>query len=463
MAETPSSAGGTGGDDVAARLEELERENAALRTTIAERGAEPAAGPPEGVRPRRHWARATAAVVLITIGVLLAPAAVVAHWAQRELTDTDRYLATIGPLASNPVLQSALENRVTEEIMAKIDVPTLVDDVSTSLQDRGLDRASQALTLLQGSLTSGIEGFVRNMTSRVVESDAFETVWLDANRVAHEQLVDVLQGRQGTVLQLSDDGALSVQLKGVIEQVKTALVDAGLGVAANIPEINASFVIVQTTQLVQLRNAYNTVVLLGTWLPWLSLGLIAAGVLVAVRRSRALMVAGLALALAMVVLGLGLSIGRTAYLGALAGKIERLDAAEVVFDQVVLYIRAALRTVGVAGLVVALVAYLAGGSDSARTLRAGLGRGFASLRAWGDNRGVSTGPVGAWLYRYRRALRVVIVALAALVVLLAATPTPALIVTVAVVAGLLVGLVELLARPPAPVAVEPVASSPTSG
>jgi hypothetical protein len=386
--------------------------------------------------------------------VLLAPLAVVAHWAQRELTDTDRFLATIGPLAQDPVVQSALVGRVTDAIMERLDVPSLVGTVSDNLDERGLERASQALTLLEGSVTGGVENFVRDMAERVVESDAFGTVWLEANRTTHEQLVAVLQGDPGSVLQLSDEGALTVQLSGVIERVKAQLVDAGFGIAANIPEVNASYTLVQTTELVRLRNAYNAVVMLGTWLPWLSLGLVAAGVLTAVRRWRALMVAGLALAGAMVLLGLGLSIGRSMYLNALAGEVARLDAAEVIFDQVVAFIRLSLRTVGVAALVVALVAFLAGGSDSARGLRAGLGRGLASARGWAEHRGVSTGPVGTWLYTYRRVLRVVIVAGAAVVVLLAGTPTPALVVTVAVVAGLLVGLLELLARPPVAAAAE---------
>jgi hypothetical protein len=439
--------------DLAARLAELERENAALRAAVEAQRAGAQAEPGGELPParRRHWARATGAVVLITLGVLLAPLAVVAHWAQRELTDTDRYLATIGPLAQDPVVQSAIEGRVTDAIMARLDVPSLVGTVSSNLDERGLERASQALTLLEGSVTSGVENFVGDVTERVVESDAFQSVWLEANRTAHEQLVAVLQGRPGNVLQLSDEGALTVQLSGIIDRVKAELVDAGFGIAANIPEVNATFTIVQTTELVRLQNAYNAVVMLGTWLPWLSLGLIAAGVLTAVRRWRALMVAGLALAAAMVVLGLGLSIGRSMYLNALAGQVVRLDAAEVIFDQVVAFIRLSLRTVGVAALVVALVAFLAGGSESARAVRGGVGRAFGSARSWAENRGVSTGPVGAWLYTYRRVLRVVIVAGAAVVVLVAATPTPGLIVTVAVVAGLLVGLLELLARPPAPI------------
>jgi hypothetical protein len=393
--------------------------------------------------------RATLAVVLVTLGALLAPLAVVAHWAQRELTDADVYLATVVPLGTDPAVQSALENTITDAVMTRIDVPSLVQGASTALEEQGLERAAQALTLLEGSITDGIEGFVRETAAKVVESDAFETLWREANRVAHEQMVAVMQGEEGNILQLSEEGALTVELSGIIEEVKAALVDAGLAVASKIPEVDASFTIVQNAELVRLQNAYDAVVLLGTWLPWLSIGLIAAGVLTAMRRARALMVAGLALAGSMVVLGLGLTIVRSLYLNALAGQVEGLDAAEVVFDQLVTFIRSSLRTVGVAGLVVALVAYLAGGSDSARAVRRGSKRAFAAARGWGESRGVSTGPVGAWLFRHRRVLHVTIAAGAALAVLLAASLTPAFIVTVALIAGVLVGLVELLGRPPA--------------
>lgn len=466
MTETSDEKSGPGRLDpeaLSARLAELERENAALRAQVAAApgvtGAVATVTPPttataEPGRPRRRWGRATGAVVLMTLGILLAPVAVVAHWAERELTDTERYLETIGPIASDPTVQSALANRVTDVVMEQIDVPGIVQDVSGSLQDQGLPRVADALGLLEGPLTGGVESFVDRAATGVVHSDAFQTVWIEANRAAHEQLVALMQGDPGSILQITDDGALSLQLSGVIDRVKTELVDAGLGVAANIPEVNATFTLVQSSELVRLRNAYGLVVTLGTWLPWLSLGLIAAGVLTATRRWRALVVAGLALTGSMVVLALGLAIARSLYLDALTGTVQRLDAAQVIFDQIVSFIRLSARTVGVLGLVVALAAFLLGGSDSARALRAGAGRGLAAARGWGERRGVSTGPVGAWLYRYRRLLRIIVIALAAVVVVLAGTPTPALVVWASVVAALLIGVVELLASPPGPAAGE---------
>ena len=446
-----TSAPGPADGTVEARLAALEQENADLRRQLDARAAPattaaPRPAPSPG-RPRRGL-RAVACVVLITLGALLAPAGAVAAWAQRELTDTDRYVETVGPLASDPVVQSAVAGRLTEAVMSRIDVDALLDDVVSGLEENDVaPRATRALAALQAPLTSGVESFVRSAADRVVESDAFTDAWNQANRVAHQQLVAVMRGEQGEVLQVGQDGQLTIQLSGMIELLKQRLVDRGLGVAANIPEIDASFTIAQTSQLVQLQNRYAQVVLLTTWLPWVALGLLAAGVLVANHRLRALVVAGLALAASMVVLGLGLAIARNLYLDALSGQVVRLDAAEVVFDQLVAFLRLTLRTVGVLGLVVALAAYLGGSSASARSLRSGLGRVGDRSRTWAEGRGVTSGPVGVWLGAHKTFVRVVVVGLAALVLLLAGQPTPALVVWTAVVAGLVLALVELLARP----------------
>ncbi|MEV8178097.1 hypothetical protein AB0O99_08565, partial [Cellulosimicrobium funkei] len=405
--------------------------------------------------PRRGL-RAAACAVLITLGALLAPLGAVSAWAQRELTDTDRYVATVGPLAGDPVVQSAVAGRLTEVVMSRIDVAALVDDLVGGLEERDVPpRATRALAALEAPLTSGVESLVHETATRLVESDAFEGAWLQANRVAHEQLVAVMRGEDGDVLQVSDDGRLSIQLSGLIDLLKERLVDRGLDVAARIPSVDATFTVAQSAELVMLQNRYAQVVTLTTWLPWVVLGLLAAGVLVANHRSRALVVAGLALTGAMVALGVGLAVARGLYLGALSGQVVRLDAAEVVFDQTVGYLRLTLRTVGVLGLVVALAAYVGGPSASARSLRAGLGRAAASVRGWGEGRGVSTGPVGDWLGRHKAFVRVVVVAAAALVLLLAGTLTPGLVVGVALVAGLVLVVVEILARPPVVVASPP--------
>ncbi|MGW2092798.1 hypothetical protein [Promicromonospora sukumoe] len=433
-------------DDAAARLAALERENAELRRRL---DAAADAGPAQAAPAQEHHrARSATAVVLILLGALLAPVGVVAAWAERTLTDTDRYVATVAPLAKDPVVQQAVAGRLTTAVMDKIDVGAVLDDVQQGLDERGIaPRAARAITALEGPLTSGVESFVRNAADRVVESDQFESAWDQANRVAHEQLVQVMQGNGGDVAQISQNGELTIQLGGLVDILKQRLVDRGLTLAGNLPSINATFTVMQSSQLVEIQNRYAQIVALGTWLPWIVLVLLAAGVVVAVHHTRTLVVAGLALAAAMVVLGIGLAIGRGLYLDALSGKVMRLDAAEVVFDQLVSFLRVTLRTVGVLGLVVALAAYLGGSSASARGLRSGIGKGMGRMRDWAEGRGVSTGPAGVWLARYRNVARIAVIALAALVLLLAGSPTPALIVGIAAGAVVLILLIELVARP----------------
>lgn len=449
MSQPAGPESGVGPPDVAARLAALERENADLRRRLdaaATVPGRPAERSPD--LPGRHRSRSAAAVVLILVGALLAPVGVVAAWAERTLTDTDRYVATVGPLADDPTVQSALAGRMTQAVMTRIDVGSLLDAVAGGLDERDVaPRAAAALPMLEAPLTSGVESFVRRAADRVVTSDEFADLWERANRVAHEQLVAVMRGDGGDVVQVGQDGQLTIQLAGMIDLLGDRLAQSGFGLVADLPTINATFTIMETSQLVELRNSYAQVVALGTWLPWTVLILLGAGVLLALRRVRALVAAGIALAAGMLVLALVLAIARGLYLDALSGVVLRLDAAEVVFDQLVMFLRATLRTVGVLGLVVALAAYLGGASPSARGLRAGVGRGFGAVRARAEGRGVTSGPVGTWLARYRGVVRTTVVALAVLILLLAADPTPGLVVGTAVGAGLLIALVELLARP----------------
>ncbi|KOX26057.1 hypothetical protein ADL06_16705 [Streptomyces sp. NRRL F-6491] len=57
--------------------------------------------------PPRHRAKSFPAVVLIVLGCVLAPLGIVASWAADVVGATDRYVATVAPLASDPAVQDA--------------------------------------------------------------------------------------------------------------------------------------------------------------------------------------------------------------------------------------------------------------------------------------------------------------------------------------------------------------------
>jgi uncharacterized membrane protein YraQ (UPF0718 family) len=120
------------------------------------------------------------------------------------------------------------------------------------------------------------------------------------------------------------------------------------------------------------------------------------------------------------------------------------------------YLRLGLRTVLVFGLIVALAAFFTGRSITAVRARAGLSRGIAWLRGGAEKAGFRTGPVGAWVYTYKRVLRIAVLGIAALVLVFWDQPTGRVIIGITL--GVLVALViiEFLGRPPSPVAPEEV-------
>ena len=432
--------------DAEQRLARLEEENAALRAKLAAPAVE---APPR--RDSSHRGRRWAAVALVAIGALLAPLGVVAHWADRTLTNTDRYLETVAPLADKPQIQSAIINRTTTAIMSNIDVSSVTGELENFLSEQGAPpRLTEAIPLLEQPLQNGVQTVVTRVVTRFVESDAFNSLWLQVNRISHEQIVGILEGDPDIALQLDDDGNLTLQLGPIIDVVKQQLVDAGIGIAASIPAINPTVAIAQADSLSQLRTGYKLLNAVGTWLPWVALAFLVAGVLIAPRRARMAVGAGLALVVGMLLLALGLAIGRSALLGALPAGTSG-PAVEVLFNDIVRFMRISLRAVAVVGLFVAIIAFLAGGSAAALATRRSAASGAGAVRSWGSGRGIDTGAFGVWLRARLVPLRWVVAAIAVLVIVLADTPTAALVITTAIVALVVLGILQLLSTPPAAV------------
>jgi len=429
-----------------ARLQLLETENARLAAHAPVSAVAPA-------RRRRKPGRTTAAIICILLGALLAPVAVVGSWARGLVVDGDRYVDTVAPIADDPLVQSAIENRVTTAIVTALDLESVTTQATDALANLNLPPVvSTGIQSLQGPLLDAITGFVHKQVVKIISSDAFTTTWTEANRTAHEQIVATLRGDPDAIAQISSTGELTLDLTPIIEQVKASLVDAGFTLAGRIPTVTVTLPIASSADLVRLQNAYRAIDFLGQLLPWLSLGLLAVGVIAAQRRSRALVVAGLSLAGAMALLALALAIGRSFYASSLPPTVQRPDVAVAIYDQFVSLLRIELRVGLVLGLLVAIIAFVAGGTPAATSLRASSSQASAWLRGAGDRHGVSTGPVGIWLFEQRTLVRVVVIALAVLALVLADRLTPAYVITVAVIALVVIGVATLAGRPDGAVA-----------
>ena len=394
------------------------------------------------------------ATLLIVIGCILAPISVVAVWTKNLVTDTDRYVETVAPMASDPAIQSAIADKITAEIFTQLDVTAITNQAVDALAERGLPPlVATQLHALSQPLSSGVESFVRTEVGKVVASDAFVNAWTTANRAAHQALVAALTGETREGITIEND-TVSINLGPIIQEVKQRLIDRGFGLASRIPNVNPSFVLVQSDYIAQARGAFNLLNAIGNWLPVVAGFLLAIGIYVAKGHRRALVGVGLGLAGGMLVLGLALALFRTIYLNELPLGVLTRDAAAAFYDTLVRFLRLGLRTVLVFGLVLALAGFFTGRSTTAVRARAGLRKGIGWLRGGAEQAGFRTGPVGAWVYTYKKVLWIAVIAIAALVLVFWDQPTGKVILGITL--GVLVALViiEFLGRPPSPAAPE---------
>ena len=399
-------------------------------------------------------------MILIVLGCVLAPISVLGVWSANQVSDTSRYIANIEPLVHDPAIQNALTDKITIQITSRLNVAGVTDQAATLLANKGLPRVGTLLKTFAPQIASAVAGFIHSTVHKIVTSPQFANAWIQVNTVAHQQVVQVLSGQGGGGAISTSNGQVVLDLGPFINIVKQDLVKRGFTLINSLPPIHPSFVLFQSKNLVKAQSGYRLINDLKIVLPILTLLLLGLGVYVARGHRRALIGAGLGLAASMLVLGAGLLIFRGIYLSHVPESTLPSDAAAAMFDTFVRFIKTGLRAILVLGLVVAAGAFLTGPSVTAVRTRAAFASGLARARRSGEHAGLSTGPVGKWTYAHRHGLRISAVALAALIFVFWGRPTAAVIIVLAIVLLVILGLIELIGRPPAQPAAPETAAQP---
>jgi hypothetical protein len=297
---------------------------------------------------------------------------------------------------------------------------------------------------------SAIEGLVNTVTTKFVESPAFQKIWEGVNRTAHQQLVQILTGKGplNAVVSIDRSGNVTLDLGQLVAQVKAQLVAAGLTVAEKVPVVGATLTVGQVKGLAHAQSLVRFLNTLADWLPWIGLVLVIGGVLLARHRRRFFVAAALGVALGMLLLGLGLLIGRNIYLDAIpTAQLPRATAATI-WNTLVRYLRLGIRIVFVVSIVVAFGVWVSGSSRPAVGLR-----GFVTRNSEALGSHVRAGGVGAFVRHYATLLRIAIVAVGAIILLLMSQPSVAAVIILSVIVVVLLIAVQVL-RAAAPAVAE---------
>ena len=225
---------------------------------------------------KRARLRRVLAVVFVVLAVLAATAMTPGVWARRTIYDTDRYVAIVGPLASDPAVQEALARQLTVSVFTEL-------DIQTKLEAAFAERAPK-LQFIAGPITSSLQGFVQDQVQKILASDRFRQTWIAANTVLHRQLVAVLDGSHDVLtvqgnqvvfnyLPLVNDalaqisGTLSDILNRTItlptitpDMVPSQAVERlGTALGVSLPPTFGSVTLFQSDQLTSIQDAVSTV------------------------------------------------------------------------------------------------------------------------------------------------------------------------------------------------------------
>jgi hypothetical protein len=440
----------TGGETGRAEQSEVERLRAEVERLHAALDRR-ATGETERVRrPSTPWWRRLVIGVCVLLAAVLAPLSVVAIWAHDQISDTDRYVQTVAPLADDPAIQAAVTTRISDALTSRLDVRAVTQQAVDALAQRGLSpTATASLTALLPALSNGVDNFVHTQVGKLVKSDQFATAWEQANREAHTQMVAVLTGETGQAVEVQGS-SVKLNLAVLIDAVKQRLVDAGFTLAERIPEVNAQFTLFQSADLAKAQTGFRLLSAAATALPIIALILLGAAVALSRRPRRTLMIGALAVAVSMLALGAALNLFRVLYLGAIPTDQLPADAAAVIYDRLVSFIRLNLRAVLVLFLAIAFVAWVSGPEPAPASVRRATSRALDLARHGSDRAGLDTGAFGRALGRNKAIIRGAVLGLVVVFYVMAAHPTGGYVITLLVLAALVLLVVEVLARAPEP-------------
>ena len=419
-----------------ARLQ-LERD-AAARTGRYPTGADEKKG--------RGVVRRIVALFLVALTAILAFATVPALYLRSQVLDTDRYVATVAPLASDPAIQAEIASRVTDQIADASDVDGITRDALAELGNAA-PRVAAALTGLAPAIASQTKALIYSAVSKFVAGPGFENLWIQLNRVGHRGLANLASGDSEGTVSIDQSGTVTVSTRQIIAGVKDLLVEQGVEIAARIPEVEAQVILLQSPELGQAAGAIKMLDRTAPVLAWLTVfsGLGAIAVAPRGRKRRTTSDVGLGIAAAMAALALGIAVGSSYFLGTIPATAVSPAAAGALVEALVAPLRTGVRFVFVVALLIAVAALLSGHSRAAQAVRLGIARTGDYLSGK-----IGTTRAKPWqhaLARVRRIVEVGVIGGAVLVLVLWPYPTAAVAIWTAVLAGLGILLIELLCRP----------------
>jgi hypothetical protein len=293
---------------------------------------------------------------LVAIGSLLAFLSVFAIWVERQALNTDDWVQTSDKLIQDKTIRAALADYLVDQLYANVD---LEKEFEEKLPGETKDFAGPLSGALRSVAPSGVE--------KVLETSTAQDLWEDANRSAHEQLVEVLEDKKQAVS--TEEGEVKLQLGSLVTNLADQI-GVGASLAEKLPPDAAEVTILRSDQLKTAQNI--TVALKGLAIVLSLLTFVAFGLAIYVSREER-WVTVLFCGIGLIAAGFAVIVAREVAGGIVVGQLVEQESIKPAADRAwsisTSLMTSIATTVIVIGVLFGIAGWLASPSDSAKAAR----------------------------------------------------------------------------------------------
>lgn len=204
-------------------------------------------------------------------------------WVKRQVVNEDRWTNASGRLLEDPAIRTAVSKYLVNELFTRV-------DVEAELQSQLPEKTQPLARPLAGALR---EVSIRSAETLLARPETI-SLWKDANRITHRQLMSVLDG--GSVYVSTVKGEVVLDLRPLLERIGNRLIGEELLPA--LPAEAGKIVVLQSDELKTAQKATKALRALSVLLSLVALALAAAAVWLAPDRRRMVFWVGIAAVIA---------------------------------------------------------------------------------------------------------------------------------------------------------------------
>ena len=191
----------------------------------------------------RTFRRRPLGVALVALASLLAYIAILAIWANRQVLNTENWTRASSEMLESPVVRARVAGFLVDELYKEVDVAA---EIREALPPRAQP--------LAGPAAGALRNLAERSANEILARPRAQQAWENANRSAHELLVQVLEG--GGPILATTGGVVVLDLKELLTELEQR---TGVGgrVAARLPADAAQIEVLRSDQLGLAQDAFK--------------------------------------------------------------------------------------------------------------------------------------------------------------------------------------------------------------